>query len=117
MGKHPYGLKHIGIVRTPQGLRAIKQLINLQMQLLDRLIKPLLFQGNAFGNEIVNRNPWLVQNHMAKRNAVSQRFTAQMMAAHVGNVSCHFTRHFPPEAITSASTMAVVCSASSSSSE
>jgi hypothetical protein len=56
MGKHPYGLKHIGIIRTPQGFRAIKQLVDLQVKLLHRLIEPLLFQRNAFGNEIVNRN-------------------------------------------------------------
>ena len=73
MGEHADGFEHFGILGAAQRVGAIDHLIDMRAQLLHRILKPLLFLRNAFGDEIVDDDARLMQHRMAKRHAFGQR--------------------------------------------
>ena len=86
-------------------------------EILDGLGQPAPLELDVLGDQLGDDDARLVQHHMAERHAFGDGDAAEphgMLAAGFGaDVVAH---HSPPEAIISASTMAVVCSASTSSS-
>ena len=86
-------------------------------QLLDGLGEPAPLELDILGDQLGDDDARLVQHHMAERHAFRDGHAAkphgELAAGFGADVVAHQS---PPEAIISASTMAVVCSASTSSS-
>ena len=73
---------------------------------------------HVVGDEIGDDDARLVQHHVAERDAVVERRAIEVQRAARGRLGAgRASAESSPEAIISASTMAVVCSASTSSSE
>ena len=117
MGEHAERLQHLAMLAGAGQVAAFQHRVNIAGELVDRLFQPAPLQLEVFGDQLGDDDARLVQHHVAERHAFGNHHALEddiLLALSLGGPSRSTVS--PAEAIISASTMAVVCSASTSSS-
>ena len=81
MGEHPEGLQDLVMLAAIAQIEAPDQGVHLLSDSGNRHLQPLLFFWDAFGNQVGDDDPWLVQDDMAEGETLDKALAAQMMAA------------------------------------
>ena len=96
---------------------ALQHAVEIRAQLGERGVEPLDFLRQVLGDVVLDDDARLVQHDMAERDAFREDRAGLLRRMARGRLGPGWaSADNSPEAISSASTMAVVCSASSSSS-
>ena len=118
VGEHAEGLEHLAVLAVMGDVAALDQLVDRGAHLADRLLEALQLGVDVLGDEVLDHDARLVQHHVAEPDAVGEGDAAlvERPAQRRCRRSAGASACSSPEAIISASTMAVVWSASISSS-
>jgi len=72
IGKHPVSFQNLTVLTVLGKLTTGQHVVQRLTQTRDRFFKTLLFSVRVLSDQIGNDNTWLMQNNVAKANAVSK---------------------------------------------
>ncbi len=118
VGEHPEGLEDLPVLAVMGDVAAVDQLVDRGADVADGLLEALELRVDVLGDEVLDHHPRLVQHHVAEADALGERRRRAGAAGGAGRCRRRTgaSAWSSPDAIISASTMAVVWSASISSS-
>ena len=119
VGEHAVGFEHVAVLAAVGDLAALEQHVEVGAHGLDRRLEALELLRHVVGDEIGDDDARLVQHDVAERDAVVERGAGEVQRPAGGGLGAGLrdARRARPRRSSPASTIAVVCSASSSSSE
>ena len=116
--EHHVGFEHLAVLAGVGDVAALQHDVEVGAQRVQRGVKALQLLLRIVGDQLGHDDARLVQHHMAEPDAVGDRQAFELERRWAaGSRPGLASAESSPDAMVSASTIAVVCSASSSSSE